>query len=255
MPSTATITAFYTFTANTKARASLVNANFDIFRGHLLPLSPSTQTAINNTYDLGSSEYRWKTGYFREVDIQSSTTTGQALQITGLTSGSDSAFVFNIGGNEKARIGSSGIPSSSLYFEMTFGGLVESISFNTIATSEIATLACSIVGNGNPVEVGFTPASSAFVQPCVIYTLSNVATTTSALVEIYRNTTTSLMFKGQFLTKSQGEYSIIPATAIRFYDNSAPAGAITYKVHAWLTGSLSANTISLTNLKLYAKKC
>lgn len=44
MPSTATITAFYTFTANTKARASLVNANFDIFRGHLLPLSPSTQT-------------------------------------------------------------------------------------------------------------------------------------------------------------------------------------------------------------------
>lgn len=63
MPSQATITAFYSFTANTKARASQVNGNFDVFRGHLLPIDPNTQTAISATYDLGSSDYRWRAVY------------------------------------------------------------------------------------------------------------------------------------------------------------------------------------------------
>lgn len=67
MPSTATITAFYSFTANTKARSSQVNDNFSIFRGHLLPIDPNTQTAINNTYDLGSSEYYFRTGYIKTL--------------------------------------------------------------------------------------------------------------------------------------------------------------------------------------------
>jgi hypothetical protein len=84
MPSSATITAFYSFTANTKARASQVNANFDIFRGHLLPISPNTQTAINNTYDLGSSEYSWRriyTNYIRFPELVSGTTTAGEGQI------------------------------------------------------------------------------------------------------------------------------------------------------------------------------
>jgi hypothetical protein len=68
MPSTATITSFYTFTAGTKARAAQVNGNFDIFRGHIVPIDPNTQTSINNTYDLGSTEYRWRTGYFDSVN-------------------------------------------------------------------------------------------------------------------------------------------------------------------------------------------
>lgn len=104
MPSTATITAFYSFTANTKARASQVNGNFSLFRGHLIPIDPNTQTAISNTYDLGSSEYKWRTGYFRSIDLTSNTTTGNALSLEGETTSSNPAFVFKIAGTKYGRI-------------------------------------------------------------------------------------------------------------------------------------------------------
>lgn len=106
MPSTATITSFYNFTANTKARATQVNANFDILRGHLIAIDPNTSTAATTeTYDLGSTEYRWRTGYFREIDFKSNTSTGQALQIVGDTAAGQGAFLFNKAGATHARFG------------------------------------------------------------------------------------------------------------------------------------------------------
>jgi len=106
MPSSATITAFYNFTANTKARATQVNNNFDVLRGHIIPIDPNTSTAATTvTYDLGSTEYRWRTGYFREVDFKSNTSTGQALQIVGDTATGQGAFLIKHAGNTRARIG------------------------------------------------------------------------------------------------------------------------------------------------------
>ncbi len=67
MPELATITSFYSFTSGTKARAAQVNSNFSAFRGHIVPIDPNTQTCINNTYDLGSSDYYWKTGYIKTL--------------------------------------------------------------------------------------------------------------------------------------------------------------------------------------------
>lgn len=69
MPSTATITAFYNFTANTKARASQVNNNFDVIRGHFIPIHVIAATSADNTYDLGSSEYKWRNGYFQSLTV------------------------------------------------------------------------------------------------------------------------------------------------------------------------------------------
>ena len=64
MPSSATITAFYTFVAQTVIRSAHVNNNFDIFRGHLLPVDPNTSTAATTeTYDLGASDHRWRNVY------------------------------------------------------------------------------------------------------------------------------------------------------------------------------------------------
>lgn len=106
MPSSATITAFYNFAANTKARASYVNNNFSTFRGHIIAIDPNTATAATTeTYDLGSTEYRWRTGYFREVDFKSNTSTGQALQIVGDTAAGQNAFLMKTAGNIRARIG------------------------------------------------------------------------------------------------------------------------------------------------------
>lgn len=75
MPSSATITSFYNFTANTRARATQVNTNFDAFRGHLVPIEPLTSTSSNVSYDLGSDEHRWRTSYVNRVDFDRYTST------------------------------------------------------------------------------------------------------------------------------------------------------------------------------------
>lgn len=58
-----TISSFFSFTPNTKARATEVNANFNNFRGALLPINEDTSTASNNEHDIGSSDYYWNTFY------------------------------------------------------------------------------------------------------------------------------------------------------------------------------------------------
>jgi len=60
MPSSDTITTWNTFTAKTLIKSADVNNNFDVFRGHLLPVDASAAAAADNAYDLGSSTYRWR---------------------------------------------------------------------------------------------------------------------------------------------------------------------------------------------------
>jgi len=74
MPSSATITSFYSFTALTTIRSSEVNTNFSNFRGHVIPISPTTATGSNLTYDLGSTEYIWKSIYGRHLLMYGDTT-------------------------------------------------------------------------------------------------------------------------------------------------------------------------------------
>jgi hypothetical protein len=66
MPSTATITTWYNFTAGTTIRSSEVNNNFSIFRGHILPVDPNTTTAATSgAYDLGASDHYWRHNYLQ----------------------------------------------------------------------------------------------------------------------------------------------------------------------------------------------
>jgi hypothetical protein len=67
MPSSATITAFYSFSPNRNFKQSHAQNNFDVFRGHLIPIHPSTATSSNNTYDLGSSDYYWRSAYIDSI--------------------------------------------------------------------------------------------------------------------------------------------------------------------------------------------
>ena len=81
MPANSTITAFYSFTPNTKARASEVNTNFDVFRGNIIPISPNTVAAVHDFYALGSSEYHWQSLWVKLVECN--TTTGIEVRIQG----------------------------------------------------------------------------------------------------------------------------------------------------------------------------
>jgi len=88
MPSTATITSFNEFSANTLIRSSEVNANFDIFRGHIIPVDPNTGTSINATYDIGSTDYQWRNAYFSGELLLNGSTLSSAPSYTKTATGS-----------------------------------------------------------------------------------------------------------------------------------------------------------------------
>lgn len=156
MPSTATITAFYTFTQNTKARASQVNTNFNVLRGHIIPIDPNTTTSVDNTYDLGSSEYNWRTVYAGDIDLRTSTSTA-SLKIKGDTSYTAGSFVFETEGVESFRINSSVLVTATA----SKGNFAYSTQI-LLSTFEVPVSNTTILGtqitlstNGRPVEVGF----------------------------------------------------------------------------------------------------
>lgn len=107
MPSTATITTFHSFSADTRARASQVNTNFSNFRGTIVPIEVLTATSSDNTYDLGSDEHRWRTVYTNTIDFETSTTTAGAV-LRGDTAQTLGAFYFSLANSEIARIGRAG---------------------------------------------------------------------------------------------------------------------------------------------------
>lgn len=101
MPSTDTISAYYSFQATQKAYANRVNNNFSNLRGHIIPINPNAASAIDNTYDLGSSSYRWKDCFINyDIYFKSATTTSLAKLSNDLTN-STGAYSFQIGGTER----------------------------------------------------------------------------------------------------------------------------------------------------------
>lgn len=129
MPQFATITSFYTFQGNTKARATNVNSNFSNFRGHLLPIDPNTITCIGDTYDVGSVEYRFNKGWFNYIEYDRPTTTCSVTQYsnTAVTAGS---LVTQINSVSVSEIGSYynkvNVPLTSGVSEVKIGGLTAS---------------------------------------------------------------------------------------------------------------------------------
>lgn len=75
MPSSSTITSYYSFTPLTKIKSAEVNSNFDVWRGHHIPIDPNTGTAApSGTYDLGASDRRWRYVYGGPVPLVVATT-------------------------------------------------------------------------------------------------------------------------------------------------------------------------------------
>lgn len=107
MPSNATITSYYTFSANTKARASQVNFNFSIYRGHNIPIDPNTATGSDNNYNLGSKEYRWANLYTQNVHLGNTSTNNAILNIDSATSTGE--MVFKLNNTEKMRLKANGL--------------------------------------------------------------------------------------------------------------------------------------------------
>lgn len=73
MPSTATITAFYTFAPLTEIKSAEMNNNFSTFRGHIIPIDTDTATSSNLTHDLGAYTHMWRGSYFQYAGMYQNT--------------------------------------------------------------------------------------------------------------------------------------------------------------------------------------
>lgn len=156
MPSLATVSSFYIFSPSTKARASQVNHNFDLFRGHLLPIDPTAQSGSDQTYDLGVDPYRWRVAYSKywstSISLGASNVFSAASDGTfswdksGSTACSFSPTFFR-GQNAKSQD-----PTTTA----SYGGLAASLAINFTVTGDgfIAGSTCTISTNGRPTWIG-----------------------------------------------------------------------------------------------------
>jgi hypothetical protein len=92
MPSSATITAFVTLVAGTKARAGHMNTNFGTWRGHVLPVDPNTAASAHQLYDLGATDAQWRRIYLKEPPFVNGSQLGK-VEIETLWDGSNPADV------------------------------------------------------------------------------------------------------------------------------------------------------------------
>lgn len=171
MPSTATLTSFYSFTAGTKARASEVQNNFSVFRGHLLPINPNTVAAIDNTYGLGSSEYRWASVYTGVVEAV--TSTGLAVKIGGVTkavidtNGIDGAYLKTAStsltafSDKRVKNSTTAIGAGEIGF---MSSILESGLSVGSGTVNIAGTTLTIVSTGRPIGLNMRGTIDLFYQ-------------------------------------------------------------------------------------------
>ncbi len=83
MPLTATIGAMYIFAPLTVIKSAEVNTNFGNLRGHLIAIEPSASAAATpQTYDIGSSDHRWRYLYGTLAPSVVSTTGAMTIAIT-----------------------------------------------------------------------------------------------------------------------------------------------------------------------------
>ena len=123
MPATDTITAFYVFSADTVIKSAYVNNNFDLHRGHIIPIDPNTSTAAaTQTYDLGSDGYRWRRVYGKVWPGMVSTTGSMTIDILhdvvlmDPTAGTLTASFFAVAGNTGASFHLKNIGSANTVF-------------------------------------------------------------------------------------------------------------------------------------------
>lgn len=259
MPSTATITAFYSFTQNTKARASQVTNNFSVFRGHFISIDPNTVTSTDITYDLGSDEHRWRTSYVKTVDFDRSTSTASAT-IEADANTNTGEMIFKMNGTEKARINTYGLTRASTPIDYTFSSGVVSTDFMTTTLSEISGLSLTITGGGRPIRVGLTylanTAGGVFLPGYLRAEGGASSGNKTANFQIFRNTTTSIVAAISISMESTTTWQVqtINPEAVQAIDWSASSGQVRYFcMGSYLFGSThAANHFNIANVRLFA---
>lgn len=224
MPSSATITSFYNFSANTKARASQVNNNFDVFRGHIIPVDPNTATSINNTYDLGSSTYRWRSGYFTSLSVSN--------EIFPMTSTSEF----------------SSLSLTKTIMDSTTGAIAL-VSGGITLTSQIT------INETRNIEIGLFFTNDSLAS-CSVSSQTTTTNAFGARVSCYRDGTTTCIGRNEIYAAANTSYKNgVALSNFKFINRSVPAGTYNYTLFYELPLFTIGTTtsLSITNFKMYAR--
>lgn len=269
MPSSATITAFYNFTANTKARASHVQNNFDVFRGHLLPISPSTATSADNSYDLGSFEYRWRNGYVKNSIYGATSTSYASIYLDSATTGTE--LIMAVNGTEKARINSNGLISTNgrsfgltttaLPGQMAISnGISTESTFNyTVTSTPIAGSTLTITTLGRKIEIsGIAHNFNTSIASYVISFASTPAIGFGAVIGLVRSDgsgfqSLNLIGTGAMVTTTAETPSLYYTPSNINFSDIPSAGTYTYYLtyRSVISGGLKIQNFRLSAIELY----
>lgn len=249
MPSSATITTFYNFSPNTKARATEVNANFNVFRGHLINVDPNTATSTDLTYDLGADTHRWRTGYVQDIDLRTSTSTATLL-FSGDTAATLGAFKFSIEGTEAFRVKDTGgfVPYGKSF---KFQGNTTTTEINILTPSAtIGGLAFQLNGT---IVFAFSSygAEHQYFQPRA-YSTSGAATSPASLVTSAHISHSQFFTSGANVTGS----TVTIATVGRPVELSfiADANGGGYYGGQFIGNTLTGSTVTAANISVSVMK-
>lgn len=264
-----TITSYYTFTANTRAKAAEVGGNFSNYRGTYLPIRTDTATAADDTYNLGNDSYRFDTAFVRTIDFRTSTATS-TLELEGDTSNTTGAFKFKIEGVTKATIDTTGITHNSLVARSAvtttaaLGQLAmrdfNSGSISTTGASEVALTGstCTVTTNGRPVLIGIMPSATS-TSGILFQCTTNSTYAVSAAIKIHRDSTTITSSAVAFIMNhtttalNAGGSSNFQIPASIFSIDPVVAGTYNYHARLEITGSGAGNGKFYTvNAKIFA---
>jgi hypothetical protein len=243
-----TITAFHNFSAGTKARSTQVNTNFSNFRGHLVAIDPNTATAMNLTYDLGTSEYQWRKLWVGEARISGTlsvlgiTTTANlsAYADGSITSGS---FPVKVGTTQIADLKPAG---PGFKKNLVMFGETAALWTPSAAYSQVTNTTMSITSSGlGPIEVGIWPGNGYSAQLIKFdaagvelaeldwYWLKDGGTTIGASKWVHAS-------PGWSVTAA-GLSDYIPASAFKAVDPNPAAGGHTYQLFAKVLNASNAS--------------
>lgn len=236
MPSTATITSYFTFTANTKARSTEVNNNFSVYRGHIIPVNTDTASASNLTHNLGDSTHRWNNAYMKSLFLGSTTTSWSISDATTTVGdlkfqvGGVDAFDLKRGHNSYTISGSSGL-----------------FSHSTSTAIDITNLNVTMTSFGQPIEVRLiadspTGITASSIQLANINNGSGIAT-----FYLLRNSSTIGVYEIRTATTATNSVTSLhlPVTSIYHFDNSATAGVNTYKLQVGSPGTIQVRAAKM----------
>lgn len=265
MPSQASITAFYVFAPSTKARSTQLNHNFGIWRGHVLPVDPTSASPADQTYDLGVSPYRWRAAYVSKWSLSVSSGSSNILQ--GTTAG---AFKWVKDGTTTAElagdyfVGHMATPISPTT-AASYGGYARSNPVNTTVTSDqfIAGSTCTLSTNGRPIKVGMievggtTGSSGLFIS-------AQTTTVNKFFVRVscYANLAADLLWTNEVsigytttgMVLSNHNFSPAIFEGITFAYSTSTALDFQLKIEAPTTSVYTQFTIELRNVRLGVKE-